>query len=98
MPKPWDDPEATPLADIRQVMEDAAAVPFRPFELLVPGWLPPQPKRGGTYLYCPWTHEVGTTHTWCLGKFRTPKQYRKHWRRSHANQAWVMTSGGGLRA
>lgn len=38
----------------------------------------PSPKRGGTFLYCPWD-----LHAWSA-RFRTAKAYRRHWRRYHA--------------
>lgn len=59
---------------------------------------PPEPKRGGTFLYCPWNErQAGTdgrvSHWYCgvlkVGwatgtRFRTPRAYRRHWRRCHA--------------
>lgn len=55
---------------------------------------PPEPKRGGTFLYCPWTTveaEDGVTYWWCGwshsqytgSRFRTLRAYRRHWRRRH---------------
>jgi hypothetical protein len=60
---------------------------------------PPPPKRGGTFVYCPWAHvekRTGRTEvTLCASeaqgvvldytRFRTEKAYRRHWRRQHAS-------------
>jgi hypothetical protein len=54
--------------------------------------LVPLPVRGGTFLYCPWRKKVpdgimacGVLRPgWATGtRFRTPKAYRRHWRRCH---------------
>jgi hypothetical protein len=56
---------------------------------------PPEPKRGGTFLYCPWTmteaksgrrahYSCGAVFRGYAGtRFRTPRAYRRHWRRCH---------------
>jgi hypothetical protein len=54
---------------------------------------PPEPKRGGTFLYCPWTmtegrhrtrHSCGAVfHGYTGTRFRTLRAYRRHWRRTH---------------
>jgi hypothetical protein len=55
---------------------------------------PPEPKRGGTFFYCPWTsltHVNGVTRwscgwdraRWAGSRFRTAAAYRRHWRRVH---------------
>ncbi len=46
----------------------------------------PEPVRGGTWIYCRHTwREAGFphSHNTCLGRFRTAKKYRQHWRRFH---------------
>jgi uncharacterized C2H2 Zn-finger protein len=35
----------------------------------------PEPKRGGTFLYCP----AGE----CPSRFRRAAKFRRHWRRAH---------------
>ena len=52
----------------------------------------PPPRRGGTYLYCPWEKWAGfgsvtvcTRSRRCNGtRFRTLAAYRRHWRRHHS--------------
>jgi hypothetical protein len=57
---------------------------------------PPEPKRGGTFLYCPWEERevksAGRVTFWSCGmvrrrysgtRFRTLRAYRRHWRRDH---------------
>lgn len=44
----------------------------------------PEPKRGGTFLYCQWHQKIPHGMTSCLGRFRTAKAYRRHWRKQHA--------------
>jgi hypothetical protein len=43
----------------------------------------PVPKRGGTWLYCPFNHRGGDQLTWCMFRTRRWKTYRRHWRRHH---------------
>ena len=53
---------------------------------------PPEPKRGGTFFYCPWTERApgqvsvcgGVQHGYVGTRFRSPKKYRRHWRQAHA--------------
>lgn len=54
----------------------------------------PEPKRGGTWVYCPWERVVpvglescagGPPNGWGPRRFRTAKQYRRHYRRHHGN-------------
>ena len=52
----------------------------------------PDPKRGGTFLYCPWTEErpghvsvCGAANLKRTGaRFRSLAKYRRHWRRAHS--------------
>lgn len=56
---------------------------------------PPEPKRGGTFLHCPWTltglvdGEVtarpcsAVFRGYAGARFRTRRAYRRHWRRYH---------------
>jgi hypothetical protein len=68
--------------------------------------LVPVPVRGGTYLYCPWRKRVpngvmscGVLRAgWATGtRFRTPRAYRRHWRRCHLGEVlcrrFAMSSG-----
>lgn len=52
------------------------------------GVMIPEPKLGGTFLYCPWqervTHGGRVDVTWCPRKFRSLSDYRRHWHRWHA--------------
>ena len=43
----------------------------------------PEPKRGGTWLYCPWTVRRQGEVTSCLFRTRHWRTYRTHWRRAH---------------
>jgi hypothetical protein len=44
----------------------------------------PEPKRGGTFLYCPLNDSCGMVHSRYSGsRFRTLKNYYKHWIRFH---------------
>jgi hypothetical protein len=52
----------------------------------------PEPDRGGTFFYCPWTEKhpgggsaCGAANRKRTGaRFRTAAKYRRHWRRAHA--------------
>jgi hypothetical protein len=44
----------------------------------------PDPKRGGTWLYCPWEHRFPGGVSKCLARFRKAGKYRRHWRAEHA--------------
>jgi hypothetical protein len=44
----------------------------------------PEPKRGGTFFYCPWAERHRGGASMCLGKFRKASKFRRHWRRAHA--------------
>jgi hypothetical protein len=49
----------------------------------------PEPKRGGTFLYCPWVMKTPAVTSWCAQgwrgtRFRKLSAYRRHWRRHHA--------------
>lgn len=52
---------------------------------------PPEPKRGGTFVYCPmvdvWETERTGTLALCnsqyRSRFRAEKAYRRHWQRVH---------------
>lgn len=56
---------------------------------------PPEPKRGGTFLYCPWTmtertgggvtaHSCGAVfHGYAGSRFRSRRRFRRHWARCH---------------
>jgi len=43
----------------------------------------PEPKRGGTFLYCPWERRFPGGAERCLGRFRKAAKFRRHWRRAH---------------
>lgn len=49
--------------------------------------LVPEPKRGGTWLYCDakWAEAAhgGTTHFACVFRTKRWKTYRQHWKRHH---------------
>ena len=52
----------------------------------------PEPKRGGTFFYCPWILKSQGRITWCAQgwrgtRFRKLSAYRRHWRRHHAQAA-----------
>lgn len=56
----------------------------------------PEPKRGGTYLICPWIVSEGIPGgvrvTWCAQgrkgtRFRSAKAFRRHWRRHHMEES-----------
>jgi hypothetical protein len=73
---------------------DLGIVIYDPEDLIerLTALLVPLPIRGGTFLYCPWRKKIphgvmscGIGHVgWATGtRFRTPKAYRRHWRRCH---------------
>lgn len=77
--------------DIGIVIDDPDDLIERLVALLVP-----LPVRGGTFLYCPWRKEIphgvmscGAGRVgWATGtRFRTPRAYRRHWRRCHLGDA-----------
>lgn len=44
----------------------------------------PEPRRGGTFLYCPWEDRQERGIYWCQAtRMRTLRAYRRHWRRYH---------------
>ena len=51
---------------------------------MIPAEQIPGPRRGGTWLYCPWEQETDGGISWCM--FRTRRglaRFRRHWRRTH---------------
>lgn len=45
----------------------------------------PEPRRGGTWLYCPWKHKFPGGVSKCLARFSKAGKYRRHWRQEHAS-------------
>jgi hypothetical protein len=88
---PWGRADADVMEDIRDFKAAAERQSLRTSETILPPWaerlyrwfMIPGPRRGGTYLYCPFFLRLHENPPMYCARFRSEAAYRRHYRRRH---------------